>query len=223
MSTLPDGWTAERRPGYGEVHHLTHTRCGWTSKWPVDLVLDRPLMYRVVSGHECADQRRERELHEEIAGLRAELAEHEEASGDELARLTADVVLLARRADSALCVLLIRRGWPPFKGQWALPGGHVDAGEDTAVAAARELLEETELEAPALELVGAYAEPGRDPRGRYVTFAYTATLTGRPPAPVAGDDATEARWWSVAELTPAAVAFDHFRILTDALRRENRS
>lgn len=141
---------------------------------------------------------------------------------DELARLTADVVLLASRDDATVCVLLIRRGWPPFEGRWALPGGHVDAGEDTRAAAQRELLEETGLHVPAIELtsVGVYAEPGRDPRGRYVTFAYTATLTGTPPEPSAGDDATEARWWPVGELTeaPARMAFDHHRILTDAVR-----
>lgn len=139
---------------------------------------------------------------------------------DEHARLTADVVLLAYRDDGALCVLLIRRGWPPFEGCWALPGGHVDPAEDTETAAARELLEETGLAAPELALVGAYAAPGRDPRGRYVTFAYTATLSGRPPVPVAGDDATEACWWPVSELrrTPQHVAFDHFQILIAAVQ-----
>lgn len=142
--------------------------------------------------------------------------------GDEFARLTADVVLWARRDDGALCVLVIRRGWPPFEGRWALPGGHVDAGEETLAAAERELLEETGLTAPALELVGAYAAPGRDPRGRYVTFAYTAVLTGPPPVAVAGDDATEARWWPVFELayTPEQMAFDHFQIIADALRMD---
>lgn len=152
----------------------------------------------------------------------------------EMARLTADVVLLARREDGQRedgqrCVLLIRRGWDPYAGCWALPGGHVDAGEDTAAAASRELLEETGLRSPALDLVGVYAAAGRDPRGRYVTFAYTATLDGPPPAATAGDDATEARWWPIADLVadsvadPAAapttrMAFDHHQILTDTLR-----
>ncbi len=152
-----------------------------------------------------------------------------------MARLTADVVLLARREDGQRkdgqredgqrCVLLIRRGWEPHAGCWALPGGHVDAGEDTAAAASRELLEETGLYSPALDLVGVYAAPGRDPRGRYVTFAYTATLDGPPPAATAGDDdATEARWWLIADLVadpvavPTCMAFDHHQILTDTLR-----
>lgn len=142
---------------------------------------------------------------------------------DEFARLTADVVLLANEPNGPLCVLLVRRGWPPFEGCWALPGGHVDPGEDTDTAAARELFEETGLDIARLGLVGVYAAPGRDPRGRYVTFAYTARLTGSPPAPVAGDDATEARWWLVHELrrAPQHLAFDHFQILIDAMGKES--
>ena len=140
----------------------------------------------------------------------------------EVTRLTADVVLLATRADGQRCVLLIRRGWDPYVGRWALPGGHVDAGEQTAVAARRELLEETGVDVGSLGLVGVYAAPGRDPRGRYVTFAYAATLAGPPPMPTAGDDATEARWWPVVELAPQQMAFDHDQILAAAVRQEAR-
>ncbi|MFE2943410.1 NUDIX domain-containing protein [Streptomyces sp. NPDC059255] len=126
---------------------------------------------------------------------------------DESIRYTADVVLLA-----AGQVLLILRGWDPYEGCWALPGGHVDRGETSLEAAARELTEETGIGVGVADLrqVGAYDAPGRDPRGRYVTVAYTATLAS-PVPPAAGDDATAARWWPLDALP--ALAFDHAEIL----------
>ena len=135
----------------------------------------------------------------------------------ETARLTADVVVFAE-LDEQLHVLLIRRGHDPFAGCWALPGGHVDAGEDTREAARRELAEETGLRLTALTCTGVYAETGRDPRGRYVDFAYAARLEV-PAAPTAGDDATAARWVPVTEaVNSLRLAFDHDRIIRDALR-----
>jgi len=136
---------------------------------------------------------------------------------DATAKLAADVVLLANH-DNALWVLLIERGWPPFEGKWALPGGHVDEGEDAQVAARRELAEEAGLDAVRLHLVGVYGAPGRDPRGRYVSWAYVAVLD-QMPDPVAGDDARDARWFRVAEVMadPDRLAFDHHQIITDAV------
>lgn len=129
---------------------------------------------------------------------------------NETIHYTADVVLLA-----AGHVLLIERGWDPFKGQWALPGGHVDSGETSLAASVRELEEETGITVPATDLrqVGAYDAPARDPRGRYVTVAYTATLPSLLP-PKAGDDATAARWWPLDALPD--LAFDHAEILADS-------
>ncbi|MGA5363961.1 NUDIX domain-containing protein [Streptomyces purpurascens] len=126
---------------------------------------------------------------------------------DETIRYTADVVLLA-----AGHVLLIERGWDPFKGRWALPGGHVDPGETSLAAAVRELEEETGITLPATEMrqVGAFDAPSRDPRGRYVSVAYTATLPTQL-QPTAGDDATAARWWPLHALPD--LAFDHADIL----------
>jgi 8-oxo-dGTP diphosphatase len=135
----------------------------------------------------------------------------------ETVRLTADVVLLTPTRD----VLLIQRGWNPYEGRWALPGGHVDDGEHTIAAARRELTEETGLVVEDLDLMGVYADPGRDPRGRYVTFTYFASLTGVPPVPVAGDDAIDARWWPVSELSAQMMAFDHYSIIIDACEGES--
>ena len=132
-------------------------------------------------------------------------------------RLTADVVLFGD-FDEGKHVLLIKRGWEPFKGSWALPGGHVDAGEDAKDAAYRELAEETGLRiGPQFKLVGAYQTPGRDPRGRYVTFAYAGRMPHRI-EPTAGDDAVRAEWVRVADALAGPLAFDHKQIIEDALR-----
>ncbi|MFF2061102.1 NUDIX domain-containing protein [Streptomyces sp. NPDC058200] len=129
----------------------------------------------------------------------------------ETIRYTADIVLIAVGH-----VLLIERGWDPFEGMWALPGGHVDVGETSVTAAARELAEETGIFVPVagLRQVGTFDAPGRDPRGRYVTVAYAATLP-QTLAPSAGTDATAARWWPLNDLPE--LAFDHADILRVAV------
>jgi 8-oxo-dGTP diphosphatase len=131
-------------------------------------------------------------------------------------RLTANVVLLGE-FDDDVWVLLIERGKAPFRGLLALPGGHVDQGEDTEDAAHRELAEETGIRVGALTYVGAYAAPGRDPRGRYVSLAYAGRMPHRVD-PTAGDDAARATWVRLDEALSGPLAFDHAQILRDALR-----
>ena len=89
-----------------------------------------------------------------------------------------DLVIFTVR-DGALQVLLIERGIPPFKGQWALPGGFILDQESLEDAARRELEEESGLKDVYLEQLFTFGEPDRDPRGRVVAVAYYA-LT--PPA-----------------------------------------
>lgn len=80
-------------------------------------------------------------------------------------------------------MLLIQRKHDPFAGKWALPGGFVDEGEPLDQAAARELQEETSVDTVAqqirLEQVGAFGDPGRDPRGWTVTVAYVAIVKSK--------------------------------------------
>ena len=92
--------------------------------------------------------------------------------------LTVDACIVAEQKESNPRVLLIQRKHEPFAGAWALPGGFVDEGEPLNVAAARELQEETSVDPStiAIEQVGAYGDPGRDPRGWTVTVAYCAIV-----------------------------------------------
>jgi 8-oxo-dGTP diphosphatase len=116
-------------------------------------------------------------------------------------------------------VVMIRRGNDPYQGKWAFPGGFVDIDEDLEPAAHRELEEETGLKVGDVTQLGAYGAPGRDPRMRVVTILYVA-LVNDLADPVGDDDAAEARVWDVDELLakPELLAFDHHRLLTDAVK-----
>jgi 8-oxo-dGTP diphosphatase len=133
--------------------------------------------------------------------------------------LTVDVAVLTV-LDGELSVLTVRRGSPPFEGRWALPGGFVDPDEDLERAARRELREETGVGSRSLRLhqLRAYGDPKRDPRHRVVSVAHLAVL---PPgaATTAGDDATHAQWRPVPRMLRSRLAFDHRRILSDAVER----
>lgn len=110
-------------------------------------------------------------------------------------------------------ILLIQRKNNPYQGQWALPGGFVETDEKVITAAARELKEETsvEVEEKDLRFINFFDEPNRDPRGRIISFAFTAEV---PPETKhqAGDDAKEARWFAVDQLPE--LAFDHKKIIS---------
>jgi 8-oxo-dGTP diphosphatase len=124
--------------------------------------------------------------------------------------LTVDIVIeLVDRTGSPI-VLIERRNPPPG---WALPGGFVDVGETVEQAAVREALEETSLPVRLKTLLGVYSDPARDPRHHTASVVYVAEAAGRPRA---RDDAREVEVFSPESL-PAALAFDHARILCDYL------
>ena len=133
--------------------------------------------------------------------------------------VTVDVVILTMVAGH-LHVLLVRRQADPYAGAWALPGGFKRPDETLDQAAARELREETGVVAPKhLAQFGAYGDPDRDPRTNVVTIAYLA-VTPEVGEIMAGSDADEAQLWPVAAAVQQLdLAFDHRRILADAIER----
>ena len=126
--------------------------------------------------------------------------------------LTVDCVVFSE--DS---VVLIKRKNPPFQGCYALPGGFVEENESVELACIREAHEETNLCLTNLIFIGAYSTPGRDPRGRVVSFAFLAEADLNQLK--AGDDASHAE--IINNWQDVEIAFDHKKIIEEALKIRN--
>ncbi|MGA4670391.1 NUDIX hydrolase [Propionibacteriaceae bacterium Y1923] len=94
-------------------------------------------------------------------------------------------------------VLLVLRGKPPQQGRWSVPGGSVEPGETPAMAAAREVLEETGLHIAVGRELWVIDLPGTGERV-YEVHDFAATVTAGHLVP--GDDAADARWFTPDEL-----------------------
>ncbi|MDP0490037.1 MAG: NUDIX hydrolase, partial [Verrucomicrobiota bacterium JB023] len=100
----------------------------------------------------------------------------------------ADIILLDDPTSPA-AILLIQRKNEPFAGQWAFPGGFIEEDEDPAIAAARELEEETSLSQIKLSPFRFYGDPQRDPRFHCISCVFAGYATPSEVNPKAEDDA----------------------------------
>jgi 8-oxo-dGTP diphosphatase len=110
-------------------------------------------------------------------------------------------------------LLLVRRGHGPSGGQWAVPGGRVEAGETLAEAVTRELREETGLEGVCGGLLGVVERIDEDQH--FVILDYEVTLVGDD-EPVAGDDAAEVAWVELHDVAERDLAEGMAELLHDA-------
>lgn len=97
-------------------------------------------------------------------------------------------------------VLLVRRGNPPLKGDWSLPGGALELGESLAAGLVREVREETGLIVKPVELVELLDRIHRDGervRYHYVIADYLCRVVGGEMQ--AASDADAVRWVERAE------------------------
>lgn len=134
--------------------------------------------------------------------------------------VTVDVAVFTM-VDHVLHLLLVKRAGEPYTGDWPLPGGFKLPDETLDQAAHRELREETAVDGSALlRQLGAYGDPGRDPRMNVVTVAYLAVVRDLPGV-AAGSDSSEAALHPLHKVLDGRLplAFDHRRIVHDAVER----
>jgi 8-oxo-dGTP diphosphatase len=102
-------------------------------------------------------------------------------------------------------------------GQWGLPGGMVDWGEDIPTATSRELSEETGLQLVKIaRLVGVYSSPKRDPRIHSISVLLEVEATGdlKTADPL---EILQVKAFAPEELPLGNLSHDHDRQLQDYL------
>ncbi len=123
--------------------------------------------------------------------------------------------------------LLIRRGGPPLKGEWSIPGGTLELGETLFEGVRRELAEETGLEVQVLALIEAFERIFADDQGRlkyhYVILDYLCEASNRNAK--AGSDATDVAWATEVELAKYSLTPTAARVIRKGFRmsREGRA
>ncbi len=98
-------------------------------------------------------------------------------------------------------VLLVKRRNPPYKGKWCLPSGFAEIGESIHDAALRELEEETGINGKIIAL--ADVDSARNYfYGDLIFLTFEVEQTGGELR--AGDDALEAKYFSIYKTPPLA-------------------
>lgn len=132
--------------------------------------------------------------------------------------MAVDAIVFGYSKEEGVSVLLIKRKYAPYKGNWAIPGGFVLDDESLEEAVERELLEETGVKINYLEQLYTFGKPNRDPRRRVISVAYFGLVKSKQFEKLkASTDAEEAKWFNIKDLP--SLAFDHDRILEMAIER----
>lgn len=120
-------------------------------------------------------------------------------------------------------VLLVRRRYEPFRDQWVLPGGFVDANETAEDAVVREVLEETGVQVKNPRLLGVWSSPERDPR-QNISITFLCEVNGN--TTVKSSNEGQPSWLPLKGTITQKLGFDHNDILDEGAAvwyEENRS
>jgi len=109
-------------------------------------------------------------------------------------------------------ILLTRRNVNPFKGQWCLPGGHIDEDEKALDAVIREAKEETGLNFEA-EFFGYIDEIIPEYNWHAIVIIFAGRGSGE--LDMQEREVTDIAWFPLDEARSLPLAFIHNKILDE--------
>ncbi len=120
-------------------------------------------------------------------------------------------------------ILLVKRGYPPGKGKWSIPGGVIEAGEDIYSAAVRELNEEAGINAEPLGVIWIYNNIVRDESGKvqyhYVILDILFDSNSMKGVLRAGGDAVDIAWVPIDEAMSRSDVSSTVKKLIERIKR----
>ncbi len=131
-------------------------------------------------------------------------------------KMTAPIPVVDALIEKEVKIILIKRNTEPFKGLWAIPGGHLELGETVEDGTIREAFEETGLKIKLKQILGVYSDPKRHPGKHTVATVFVGEIVEGELN--AGSDAADAKWVSIDKIDFNNLAFDHGKILQDYLK-----
>jgi len=118
--------------------------------------------------------------------------------------------MITKKDPGVIRILLTRRGYPPYQGQFCLPGGHIDPFEAAREAVIREVKEEVGLDFEA-RFFSYFDEiiPDRDIHA--VVLVFDGLVDGKLKAQPG--EVTEINWFTLEETHQLDLAFQHNQII----------
>jgi 8-oxo-dGTP diphosphatase len=108
-------------------------------------------------------------------------------------------------------ILLTKRNVAPFKGQWCLPGGHIDDYETAEEAVVREVREETGLIFSSPVFLHYFNEVFPEYNFHAVALAFYGKGIGS--IELMADEVQQIAWFPLDEALTLPLAFNHLQIL----------
>ena len=117
--------------------------------------------------------------------------------------------IITKQVHNETQILLTLRAIEPFKGQWCIPGGHIEQNEPVKDAVIREVKEETGLQLKANFF--NYFDEIIPPDIHQVVLVFDGPVYGE--AKFDPEEVTEMRWFSIKQALELSLAFHHNEIL----------
>jgi 8-oxo-dGTP diphosphatase len=131
---------------------------------------------------------------------------------------TVGAILLRQNANHPE-VLLTRRGFPPYKEYWCMPGGHIDPNETSRQAIVREVKEEVGLDfSPRFFTYFDEIIPDLGIHAVVLVFEgfFDGEVTAQP------GEVLETGWFSFQQALELPLAFQHHQILAHYIQSRAR-